>query len=313
MKRKMNRKKKVLMMTTVILSAFVLGMFFPSVVGHAASGQTYTCTVNKSYKHPVTGAIEDAGAGDNPALAQGMIDGCVGGTGLLEETDNGQCYLTIRMSQMDLTSGHSFQVQSRGGSGWSNASVTVTARNNNNGTADFRIQVPQKDCVVRGSMYVTAMGRNVVFYAYPGGFSAGNRSGMNATVVTEAPAAQQQQQAQAAAQQEQQAQQEAEAKAKAEEEAKAKAEADAKAAAEEIPTPEVDKETLDSAQGLSLSTAKDKSDVKAETAKDKETKKSNHTPVMIAVGVILVIAVAGCAVYFVKKNKNKGDTRDDDE
>ena len=313
MKRKMNRKKKVLMMTTVILSAFVLGMFFPSVVGHAASGQTYTCTVNRSYRHPVTGAIEDAGGEASYVTGQGMVEGAVRTIGLLEETDDGQCYLTIRMAQMDFTSGHSFQVQSRGGSGWSSTGVTVTARNNSDATADFRIQVPQKDCVIRGKMNVAAMGRDVVFFIYPSGFSAGNRSGMNATVVTEAPAAQQQQQAQAAAQQEQQAQQEAEAKAKAEEEAKAKAEADAKAAAEEIPTPEVDKETLDSAQGLSLSTAKDKSDVKAETAKDNETKKSNHTPVMIAVGLILVIAAAGCAVYFVKKNKNKGDTRDDDE
>ena len=117
-----------------------------------------------------------------------MVEGAVYTTGILELTDSGGYYLTIRMSLMDYTSGHSFWVQNVGDSGWATPAVGVTGNgsDSNGTTADICIQVPSENCVVRGSMYVDPMGRDVVFYLYPSDFSQGNNTDMNATMVTAA-------------------------------------------------------------------------------------------------------------------------------
>ena len=89
---------------------------------------------------------------------------------------------------MDYTSNHSFWVQSVGDSGWSSPALGVTGSgtDNNGATSDVCIQVPSENCVVRGSMYVSPMGRDVIFYLYPSDFTAGNTTDMNATMVTAA-------------------------------------------------------------------------------------------------------------------------------
>lgn len=110
---------------------------------------------------------------------------------MLEITDGGDYYLTIRMSMMDYTTGHSFLVQKVGDSDWMSTSVTqVSSATDSNGTTtDFRILVPSESCVVRCSMNVTPMGRDVIFYFYPGSYTEGNTSGMTAGIVTETSAA----------------------------------------------------------------------------------------------------------------------------
>lgn len=154
----------------------------------AESGTVYTCTIHPCYAHPVTGVIEDSGGEASYATGQGMVEGAVYTTGMLEVTDSGGYYLTIRLSLMDFTSNHSFWVQSVGDSGWSTPALGVTGNgtDNNGSTADVCIQVPSENCVVRGSMYVEPMGRDVIFYLYPSDFSAGNNTDMNATMVTAA-------------------------------------------------------------------------------------------------------------------------------
>ena len=56
----------------------------------------------------------------------------------------------------------------------------------NGATSDICIQVPSENCVVRVSMYVSPMGRDVIFYLYPSDYTAGNNTDMNATIVTAA-------------------------------------------------------------------------------------------------------------------------------
>lgn len=161
---------------------------FPAVKAYAASGTVYSCTINRCYAHPVTGVIEDSGGESSYATGQGMVEGCVYSNGILEVTDDGAYYLTIRMSLMDYTSGHSFQVQNVGDSGWSTPSeigITGNGSDSNGTTADVCMRVPSENCVVRGSMYVEPMGRDVIFYLYPSNYSEGNNTDMNATMVTE--------------------------------------------------------------------------------------------------------------------------------
>lgn len=66
----------------------------------------------------------------------------------------------------DYSSKQSFGVQSINASGWNAVTATVTGNGSNSSgkTADMRIQVPSEICIVRCSMYVEPMGRNVIFY-----------------------------------------------------------------------------------------------------------------------------------------------------
>lgn len=162
------------------------GVWTAAVPAEAASGNVYTCAVHPCYVHPVTGVIEDSGGEASYATGQGMVDGVVYPTGILELTDSGEYYLTVRFSLMDQTSGHSFWVQNVGDSGWSApaAGVTGSGTDGNGTTADICIQVPSENCVVRVSMYVDPMGRDVIFYLYPSDYTSGNSTDMNATIVT---------------------------------------------------------------------------------------------------------------------------------
>ena len=180
--------KKILLTcfgAAVLVVAATLG--FPAVSIHAESGSVYSCTINRCYSHPVTGEIEDSGGEASYATGQGMVEGAVYASGLMEVTDSGNYYLTIRMSLIDYTSGHSFSVQNVGDSGWSGTGIAVTANgsDSNGTTSDICIQVPSENCIVRISMYVTPMGRDVTFYLYPSDYSEGNSVGMNPAFVTE--------------------------------------------------------------------------------------------------------------------------------
>lgn len=185
--REKNWKKNLLTWfgAAVLFVAATLG--FPVTSVHAESGSVYSCTINRCYSHPVTGEIEDSGGEASYATGQGMVEGAVYASGLMEVTDSGNYYLTIRMSLIDYTSGHSFSVQNVGDSGWSGTGVAVTANgsDSNGTTSDICIQVPSENCIVRVSMYVTPMGRDVTFYLYPSDYSEGNSVGMNPAFVTE--------------------------------------------------------------------------------------------------------------------------------
>lgn len=185
--REKNWKKNLLTWfgAAVLFVAATLG--FPVTSVHAESGSMYSCIINRCYSHPVTGEIEDSGGEASYATGQGMVEGAVYASGLMEVTDSGNYYLTIRMSLIDYTSGHSFSVQNVGDSGWSGTGVAVTANgsDSNGTTSDICIQVPSENCIVRVSMYVTPMGRDVTFYLYPSDYSEGNSVGMNPAFVTE--------------------------------------------------------------------------------------------------------------------------------
>lgn len=152
----------------------------------AASGNIYSCKINPSYSHPVTGQVEDAGGSSSSTTGQGMVEGAVGSKGILEVTDGGEYFLTFRLGLMDYSSKQSFQVQNINDSGWTDAEPMVTGSGSDSSgkTADMRIKVPSESCIVRCSMYVEPMGRNVIFYFYPSEYTSGNTTDMKAEMVT---------------------------------------------------------------------------------------------------------------------------------
>ncbi len=162
-------------------------LLFSSKNVQAASGSIYTCKMNPSYSHPVTGQVEDAGGSSSSTTGQGMVEGAIGSKGILEVTDSGEYYLTFQLGLMDYSSKQSFSVQNINDSGWNTVSATVTGNGSDSSgkTADMRIQVPSESCIVRCSMYVEPMGRNVIFYFYPSDYAAGNSTNMKAGIVTQ--------------------------------------------------------------------------------------------------------------------------------
>lgn len=153
--------------------------------GSVVSGKVYSCNIVPCYRHPVTNKVEDAGGESSYATGQGMVESVLKTSGMLEQTDNGQCYLTMRVGLMDYTSDHKFYVQKRGAASWQKVSPTVTKKgsDSNGKTADYCISLSDKNSIVKVSMYVRPMGRNVVFYAYAKNVKLGKVSGMAVTHV----------------------------------------------------------------------------------------------------------------------------------
>lgn len=312
--------------------ATVLSMI-PAVPVHAESGTVYSCTINRSYSNPVTGEVEDAGGQASYATGQGMVEGCVYGSGMLEVTDSGNYYLTVRLGLMDYTSNHNFAVQNVGDSGWMSTSTAVTANgsDSNGTTADLCIQVPSENCVVRGSMYVSPMGRDVVFYFYPSNYSEGNSVGMNPAFVTEASGSGQ------AAQQSTETSGTLETSGSVEnadgssEEAGAEESTDSDASGESTglsgdglqsavaagssEDATASDEELNSAQGLSLSTEEDVDDEDGGISlPESGTIRSILVlTVSITVAGLILMLVAALLIWFFRKNWRRWGGEDDDD
>lgn len=303
------KKNKILSAIMTCVLAITLMAGFPAVKAYAASGTVYSCTINRCYAHPVTGVIEDSGGESSYATGQGMVEGCVYSNGILEVTDDGAYYLTIRMSLMDYTSGHSFQVQNVGDSGWSTPSeigITGNGSDSNGTTADVCMRVPSENCIVRGEMYVEPMGRNVIFYLYPSDYSEGNNTDMNATMVTESSNG-------TAA--------ESGGSGSSDKSSSSSSSKKLESSITEAAKPSSDSSSLDtenpvnSSEGLSLSTAKDgTSDSDSDSGNTSFGNRIFQIALAVVVtGLILLGAVSG-VIYFFRKNwKRWGGAEDDDE
>ena len=289
MKKYIVQLKKWILFLVVILS---LGSLSKDV--KASSGNVYSCQIARTYQHPVTGKVEDSGGNSSKATGQGMVEGAISSKGLLEVTDSGDYYLTFRISLVDYTSDLTFSVQKRGASGFQVQSVTQTAtgKDNNGTTKDLRIKLPSQDSIIRCSMYVKPMGRNVIFYFYPGNYTTGNSVGMKALMVTTSNTNNTSNTSNAnntnstASQQTTTASQESTAKS--------------------------NDDSLNSAQGLSLSTAP-----KTTTKKKTSSEKSVGTWILIltvsmTLSGLILLGVAAVIVYYFRKNWDKwGDDQDE--
>lgn len=286
MKKYIVQLKKWILILVVILS---LGSLSKDV--KASSGNVYSCQIARTYQHPVTGKVEDSGGNSSKATGQGMVEGAISSKGLLEVTDYGDYYLTFRISLVDYTSDLTFSVQKRGASGFQVQSVTQTAtgKDNNGTTKDLRIKLPSQDSIIRCSMYVKPMGRNVIFYFYPGNYTTGNSVGMKALMVTTSNTSNTSNANNTnstASQQTTTASQESTAKS--------------------------NDDSLNSAQGLSLSTAP-----KTTTKKKTSSEKSVGTWILIltvsmTLSGLILLGVAAVIVYYFRKNWDKwGDDQDE--
>lgn len=328
-------KNRFLAGIMAVMLALFMGAGISAVPVRAARGNIYSCKITPCYAHPVTGTIEDSGGSASYATGQGMVEGAVYTTGMMEVTDSGEYYLTVRMSLVDYTSNHSFTVQNVGDSGWSSTSmgVTGTGSDTNGTTADVCIQVPSENCVVRGSMYVTPMGRNVIFYFYPSNYAAGGVDGMNATMVTEASGSGNGTDAaedSSSAESEEYIQQESEEYVQEDGEQTSAAASDSQTAAVQTPalesslsgTAAIPAETeapsaggaeLNSAKGLSLSTEQDEAMDGTGASKGDAGSQVMVLTLSITISGLILLTAGALTVYYFRKNWRRWGGADDDE
>ena len=151
--------------------AAVLGVvFFCTSLGAATPAQAakpgvYTANVVTSYYNPDTGKIDDQGGEANAALGEGMCRSAVATTGLVEVDKNGRTWVTLRMLLQ--SNCKNVAIHKRvGGNSYARANCTITAENSGADSIDYRFPVANAGQKLKGTMYVTPMGRDVVWYMW---------------------------------------------------------------------------------------------------------------------------------------------------
>lgn len=134
---------------------------------YAAENGIYLANANPSYRNPSTGAIEDSGGEGSAVLGQSMTESATYGKALIEADPAGNTYATIRMQLMDNIENPQFQVDG------SSVSATLMQEDYSSNTADYRFRINSENSVVRVNMYVTAMGRDIIYYITFSGLSEG--------------------------------------------------------------------------------------------------------------------------------------------
>lgn len=149
----------------ILMAAFAV--MHPSTA-HAVSPGVYVATATPHYAHPNTGKIEDSGGSSSAVLGQSMTESATSSHALVEVDSAGNTYVTVRLLLMDNIKNPKFSVDG------STVSAKLMQENAGRNSADYRMRVNGTNSVIRCSMYVSAMGRDVVFYITVGNLKAGH-------------------------------------------------------------------------------------------------------------------------------------------
>ena len=140
----------------VVMLALVAGI--TAIPAYAASNGIYTATATPHYRNPLTGKIEDSGGEDSEVLGQSMTESATYTKALVEVDSNGNTYITVRLKLMDNIQNPTFNVDGN------SVSASLMQEDYSANTADYRMKVASENSVIRCSMYVVPMGRDVIFF-----------------------------------------------------------------------------------------------------------------------------------------------------
>lgn len=157
-----------------LLAAFAVSSSVLVGTAHAATSAVYTASTAPSYANPVTGAIEDSAGQSNVALAESMTTGCTYPAALVEKDTAGNTFVTLRFKLADQMGAMSFWADNGGDGAFAAVEAAQMQVDSANNTADWRFQVPSEASNIRVSMYVTPMGRDVVYFTQLTGLVEGN-------------------------------------------------------------------------------------------------------------------------------------------
>lgn len=123
-----------------------------AIWANAASAGIYTAAATSHYRNPDTGVIEDSGGESSEVLGQSMTESALYGKALVEIDNSGNTWITLRIQLADNIENITF-----------NHSATLMQEDYGSNTADYRMQA-SLGSVIRCSMYVVPMGREVIWY-----------------------------------------------------------------------------------------------------------------------------------------------------
>ena len=150
----------------VVMLALVAGI--TAIPAYAASNGIYTATVTPHYRNPLTGKIEDSGGEDSEVLGQSMTESATYTKALVEVDSNGNTYITVRLKLMDNIQNPTFNVDGN------SVSASLMQEDYSANTADYRMKVASENSVIRCSMYVVPMGRDVIFFITVSNLNSGS-------------------------------------------------------------------------------------------------------------------------------------------
>ncbi len=154
----MNVKKWITMGICLILLAGLL-----TTPALALDSGVYTADMITSYYNPDTGNVDDGGTA-NAALGEGMCRSATGMTALAE-VDGEDTWITVRLLLQSNCKNITFYTRTDYDS-YSKVNYTVTAEDSANDSIDYRVKVSDAEVKLKCTMYVTPMGRDVLWYLY---------------------------------------------------------------------------------------------------------------------------------------------------
>lgn len=133
------------------------------VSASALEDGVYTGTMVTSYYNPDTGNVDDGGTA-NAALGEGM---CRSATdeACLVEVDGDDVWVTVRLLLQSNCSNVALYTRSDYDT-YTQANYTVTSEDAANDSIDYRIKVSEPGQKLKATMYVSPMGRDVLWYLY---------------------------------------------------------------------------------------------------------------------------------------------------
>lgn len=146
-----------------------LALFVPGF----AWADNLTCQSGEAhgaYKHPVTGEVADSAGAVGATIGQGMIGKVVGGDCLLETGES--TWLDLRFSLIGSISDIRMERQEPKESDWEKTSFQVVSQSGD--SADLRVLVASGDSILKVSMHVKPIDRDVIFFISADSWKAGN-------------------------------------------------------------------------------------------------------------------------------------------
>lgn len=147
-------------MKKIINSLCLMVLIFTSLINVTYAYSQEIAKTTPYYSHPVTGVIEDPG--NNPGIGQGMTENVVSPQALVETTDDGRIFLSVRYNLANYIKNETFAVQNYGDNSFYSVPAEVTGKTAE--TRDYRFEIPSKNVIVRATFFVGPMGRDVIFY-----------------------------------------------------------------------------------------------------------------------------------------------------
>lgn len=143
--------------------ALMAGLLVVPASAAGVDDGVYTASMVTSYYNPDTGNVDDGGSA-NAALGEGMCRSATDKTCLVE-VDGDDVWITVRLLLQSNCSNVALYSRS-GYDSYSQVNYDIMSEDAGNDSIDYRIKVSEVGQKLKCTMYVSPMGRDVLWYLY---------------------------------------------------------------------------------------------------------------------------------------------------